>query len=75
MSAIKKQKKAVREAGMQTVGLSSDLRTNRWHVYCVCGQTNKPSTTMLSTQIVTCERCDRMYHCNYNQMTIKEITQ
>lgn len=53
------------------LGLSRDLRTNRWGVTCIkCGKQFSPETTMLSTQLITCPnlKCKEQEFVNYNKI-------
>lgn len=52
------------------IGSSSDGRTNIWKFTCICGYTNKPSSTRLRYQSVTCEKCQRVWHCDWNAPSV-----
>lgn len=57
-------------------GLSRDQRTNVWHVICPsCGYTNKPHTTMCSTQVFECNKCHKDIFCDYNEEVVKIVTE
>lgn len=50
------------------VGLSRDLRTNRWKITCKsCNKTFEPATTMLAKQVVECPKCFNTETINYNK--------
>lgn len=52
------------------LGLSSDLRTNRWRVTCpACKKTFEPSTTMFRQQSLQCPhgRCGKHMVADYNE--------
>ena len=38
-------------------GSSSDGRTNKWSMECVCGKIHKPNTIMLRFQGIICPKC------------------
>lgn len=54
------------KATIRCIGPSNDYRTNKWHVYCECGNTFSPSTTMYSTQTFQCPKCTKEYFADYN---------
>jgi len=51
---------------IEHVGSSSDQRTNRWRIWCPCGNVWCPPTTMLSRSCERCPRCDEYYRIDYN---------
>jgi predicted SprT family Zn-dependent metalloprotease len=51
---------------IERIGLSRDLRTNRWSIICQCGKRNEPSTTMRATQRFQCEKCQAEIYADYN---------
>ncbi len=55
------------------LGPSKDYRTNTWSVICTCGYQNKPPTTILSSQVITCGHCEKEWRINYNTLEIVEI--
>jgi hypothetical protein len=57
------------ETTPKIIGVSRDLRTNRWRVTCPkCEKAFEPVTTMLSTQTFHCEnaRCRASLFADYN---------
>lgn len=63
---MKKIKKVRDVPLVRFLGASSDFRTNRWSVSCICGKQFEPSTTRLSTQTINCPRCGVEMFANYN---------
>jgi transposase-like protein len=54
------------------LGLSRDQRTNVWHVVCPhCNYTNKPQTTMRSSQVFDCDKCLTTIYVNYNDEIVR----
>ncbi len=53
-------------ARLELKGLSSDQRTNQWHVVCDCRKGFTPPTTTLAWQEFRCPACKRDYRVNYN---------
>jgi DNA-directed RNA polymerase subunit RPC12/RpoP len=59
------------------LGLSSDLRTNRWCIACpACGKTFEPQTTMFRQQGLQCPhaRCGKQMIADYENdvVTLRE---
>jgi hypothetical protein len=55
------------------LGLSSDLRTNRWRVTCpVCDKAFEPQTTMYVAHAVECpvKKCRAPLIVNYDDQTV-----
>jgi rRNA maturation endonuclease Nob1 len=53
----------------QILGLSSDLRTNRWRIICpACGKAFEPQTTMFNHQSLQCPsgRCGKQMVADYD---------
>jgi len=53
---------------LRFVGLSHDLRTNKWEAKCKCGKSFNPPTTTLSTQTIECPKCGKTELVNYNEI-------
>lgn len=58
----------------RAIGLSSDRRTNKWEVVCLCGQRFQPHTTLLARQSFNCPKCDRLYVANWNKPEVRSMT-
>jgi rRNA maturation endonuclease Nob1 len=57
----------------QILGLSSDLRTNRWRITCpACGKTFEPQTTMFNQQSLQCPsgRCGKQMVADYGREVV-----
>ena len=60
-------------AGLQWLGHSSDLRTNRWRITCPrCAKAFEPQTTMFATQVLTCpaRQCNASIFVDYNAQAV-----
>lgn len=58
------------------LGLSRDLRTNRWLVTCpVCAKDFEPLTTMFATDSLVCpsRKCQANIFVNYNELVVRAI--
>lgn len=54
---------------IRLLGLSSDLRTNKWRFICKkCQKAFSPQTTMLAKQGITCPTCREEELINYNEL-------
>lgn len=58
---------------VRCVGLSSDRRTNVWHVMCVCGKAFSPPTTMLAKQSFSCPRCGAEIRADWNEPSAEVV--
>lgn len=52
------------------LGLSRDGRTNKWRLTLPCGHDKEPATTLLASQVVSCDRCAKEFWVNYNNRTM-----
>lgn len=51
------------------VGVSRDLRTNKWNITCIsCSKSWEPPTTMLAKDVITCPKCGMEEVVNYNNL-------
>lgn len=51
------------------IGLSNDLRTNKWSVTSkCCNKTYEPPTTILPSQLLVCPKCGIKELINYNNL-------